>query len=91
MRQNLVFSVNFSITGKGKENQLLSLLSLPEPWRPSTGRGTMGASHCGRVARNGSQPGGQEWKPAALLPKADEHAASTGFYKMLPSFPSDVP
>lgn len=36
MRQNLVFSVNFSITGKGKENHLTSILILQGTQKPCT-------------------------------------------------------
>lgn len=82
MRQNLVFSVNFSITGKEKENYSeLCYGHMKGRGNKNSriqvrGNATMRKCVTG-VVRTGNQP---------VFPKADEHVTSTGFYKTLPFF-----
>lgn len=85
MRQNLVFSVNFSITGKGKENHLMSILILQgtqKPWTFLWSR-EAGNQECKQVGKL-LQRETVSLETNHSLPRADAHVTSTGLDKMLP-------
>ena len=90
-----MFSVNFSITGKRKENYLISILIYPRTKKSCTflwpcewyreqecnKNLRMQTSEDATLNKRGCHWGGQDWESPTHFPKAHQHVTSTGFYE----------